>query len=141
MNQIGFSIAFASHQRSLVFVPKLPPFDFQQSIVGPPAHDKTLSYMSRRLAESALWIASTVLSNESNSHRQFASVAPARFNFEGSYVGPPVLAIIMSYVYRTLAGSAVLIGSKALSNDLNLRHHRFLDHQQSLALSILKEAL
>jgi hypothetical protein len=41
-----------------------PPFDFRGSVVGPPAHAKTVSYMSERLAESALLIAATVLSND-----------------------------------------------------------------------------
>jgi hypothetical protein len=99
-----------------------------------------MSYVSRRLAESALWIASTVLSNESNSHRQFASVAPARFNFEGSYVGPPVLARIMVSMYGRLAESAILIRPTLVANDSNLYRHRFLDHQRSLAAFILEKA-
>jgi hypothetical protein len=46
-----------------------PTFDFQESIVGPPALAKTVSHMSKRRPESTLSIASTVLSNDSISHR------------------------------------------------------------------------
>jgi hypothetical protein len=42
----------------------VPTFDSQESIEGPPALAETVLYMSRTLAESALFIASTVLSND-----------------------------------------------------------------------------
>jgi hypothetical protein len=73
--------------------------------------------MTRRLAEMAILIGSMVLSNDSISHRQFASLAPGPFDCQGSVVGPPALAKIMFYMHRRLAESAVLIGSTVLSND------------------------
>jgi hypothetical protein len=55
-------------------------------------------HMSKRLAESALLIGSTVLSNDSNLDRQFVSIAPGAFDFEGSIVGLPGLAKMVFYI-------------------------------------------
>jgi hypothetical protein len=63
------------------------PFDFHGSVVEPPGLAKTVFYMSKRLAESAVLIGSMVLSNDSNSHRQFASIAPWLFDSQKSVVG------------------------------------------------------
>jgi hypothetical protein len=96
-----------------------PPLDFQRSVVEPPAHAKTASHMSRRLAESAVLIGSTVLSNDSNLDRQFASIAPGRFDSQGSVVGPRGLDTALFYMCGRLAESAILIASTVLSNDSN----------------------
>jgi hypothetical protein len=76
-----------------------------------------LFYMSKRLAGCALLIGSTVLSNDSNAHRQFASKAPGLFHFEGSNVRPPALAKTVVYMSTRLAESVLLIASTLLSND------------------------
>jgi hypothetical protein len=75
------------------------------------------SLVSKRLAESALLIGSIVLSNDSNSHRQFASIAPWPFDSQRSVVGPQGLDIVVSYMSRRLSESAFLIASTVLSND------------------------
>jgi hypothetical protein len=87
-----------------------PTFDSQESIVGPPALFRMVFYMSRSLAESGLLIASTVLSNDSNLDRQFASIAPGAFDSQGSVVEPQGLAEMVFYISGTLAESAFLIG-------------------------------
>jgi hypothetical protein len=74
-------------------------------------------YISRTLAESALLIGSTVLSNDSISHRQFASLGPRPFDFRGSVVGPWRVVIMVFHMSRTLAESMLLIASTVLSND------------------------
>jgi hypothetical protein len=73
--------------------------------------------MSGRLAENALLIALTVLSNASNSHRQFASIAHGPFDSQGSVVGPLGLATMVFYMTRRLAETALLIASTVLLND------------------------
>jgi hypothetical protein len=94
-------------------------FDFEGSVVGPQGLVRMVFYMAKRLAEGALLIGSTVLSNDSNSHPQFASRAPGRFDFEGGIVGPPALAKMVFYMSRKLAESTLLIGSTVLSIDSN----------------------
>jgi hypothetical protein len=104
-----------------------PPFDFRGSVVEPQGRRKMLFYMSKRLAESALLIRSTVLSNDSNSHRQFASIAPTPsppFDFRGSIVGPQGLAQMLFYMSKRHAESALLIGSTVLSIASNSDRHR-----------------
>jgi hypothetical protein len=73
--------------------------------------------MSKRLAENALLIGSTVLSNDSNSHRQFAPTASPQPDFQRSVVGPLVLAKMVVYMSKRLAESGLLIASTLLSND------------------------
>jgi hypothetical protein len=65
-----------------------PHFDSRGSLVGPQGLDIMVLYMSKRFAESALLIGSTVLSNNSNSHRQFAPTTSGPFHSRGSVVGP-----------------------------------------------------
>jgi hypothetical protein len=81
--------------------------------------------MSRGPSERAVLIGSTVLSNDSISHRQFASMAPGPFDSQGSVVGPQGLDIMLCYMYGRLAESAVLIGSTVLSNDSISHRHRW----------------
>jgi hypothetical protein len=104
-----------SHRQFASIAPE--PLDFEGSVVGPLALAKTVFYMPRRRTESALLIASTVLSNDSNSHRQFASIAPEPLDFEGSVVGPLALAKTVFYMPRRRTESALLIASTLLSND------------------------
>jgi hypothetical protein len=73
--------------------------------------------MPRRHAESGVLIAATVLSNDLNSHRQFASIAPRRFDSQGSVIGPLALARTVFYMPRGLAEGGVLIAATVLSND------------------------
>jgi hypothetical protein len=80
--------------------------------------------MSKRPAESALLIGSTVLSNDSDSHRQFASIAPWPFDSHKSVVGPPADAKTVFYMSRGVTKSAVLLASTVLSNDSNA-HRQF----------------
>jgi hypothetical protein len=87
-----------------------PTFDSRESVVGPPAFARTVFYMCRRSGESALSIGSTVLSNDSNLDRQFASIAPGAFDSQGSVVEPQGLAEMVFYISGTLAESAFLIG-------------------------------
>jgi hypothetical protein len=115
--------------------------DFQGSIVGPQGLVKLVFYVSMRLAESALLIGSTVLPNDSNSHRQFASIAPWAFDSQGSVVGPQGLDMMVFYMSRNLAESALLLGSTVLSNDSNSHRHRSGNsHLQPPQPSILKKA-
>jgi hypothetical protein len=100
------------------------PFDSQGSIVGPQALVQMVVHMSRRLAESALLIGSMVLSNDSNSRRQFVSIAPGPFDFRGSVVEPQALDRMVVCMSTRLAESALLIGSMVLSNDSNSHRHR-----------------
>jgi hypothetical protein len=80
--------------------------------------------MSTRLAESAVLIASTVCSNESNSHPQFAAIAPAPFDSQRCIVEPQQLAEIVFYITQTVAQSGVQIAPMLLSNDCNSHPHR-----------------
>jgi hypothetical protein len=73
--------------------------------------------IAKRLAGIALLIALTVLSNDSNSHRQFASIAHGSFDSQRSVVGPPGLATMVFYMSRRLAEIGLLIASTLLSND------------------------
>jgi hypothetical protein len=100
------------------------PCDSQGSVVEPPGLVTVMFYMSRRLAESALLIGSTVLSIDSNSHRQFPSIAPGPFDFRGSVVEPQGLARMLFYLSRKLAKSALLLGSTVLSIDSNSDRQR-----------------
>jgi hypothetical protein len=100
-----------------------PPLDFQRSVVGPQGLDKLVSYMSKKLAASASLIGSTVLSNDWNSHRQFASTPSPTFDSRGSVVGPQGLTKMVSYMFERLAESALLIAATVLSNDWNLHRH------------------
>jgi hypothetical protein len=79
--------------------------------------------MSKRLAERAVLIRSTVLSNDSHQDRQFASIAPGAFDSQGSIGGPPELARMVFYMSTNLAWSSVLIASTVLSNDWNSHRH------------------
>jgi hypothetical protein len=92
-------------------------FDSQGSVVGPRGLDTALFYMCGRLGESAILIASTVLSNDSNSHGQLASIAPWPFNSQRSVVGPPALAKTLYYMSKRLSESGLLIASTLRSND------------------------
>jgi hypothetical protein len=65
-----------------------------------------------------------VLSNDSDLHRQFASIDPGPFDSQGSVVGPLGLVKMVFYMSRRLAESALLIGSTVLSNDSNSHRHR-----------------
>jgi hypothetical protein len=96
-----------------------PPIEFRGSIVGPQGLHIMVSYMSKRLSESALLIGSTVLSNDSNSHGQFTSIAPWPFDSQRSVVGPQGLNRMVFYMSQRLDGSALLIASTLLSNDSN----------------------
>jgi hypothetical protein len=86
-----------------------------------PALAKTVFYMSQRLAESGLLIASTVLSNDRNSHRhpqwQFAPTACPKYDFQRNVVGPPALAKMVVYMLERLPESPLLIAATVLSND------------------------
>jgi hypothetical protein len=97
------------------------PLDFQGTVVGLPGLAKVDLYMAEELAESALLIASTVLSNDYNSHRhpqwQFAPTTSAPPDSRRSDVGPQGLNIMEFYMSRTLAESALLIAATVLSND------------------------
>jgi hypothetical protein len=96
--------------------------------------------MSERLAESRLLIGSTVLSNDSISHRQFASIAPAPLDFVGSVVGTPALARMVFYMSIRLAESASFIGSTVLSIASHSHRHRSANpHLQPLHPPILKK--
>jgi hypothetical protein len=94
-----------------------PPFDFRGSVVGPQGLDIMVFYIAERLAGIALLIALTVLSNDSNSHRQFASIAHGSFDSQRSAVGPQRLANTVRYMSERLAESALLIAATVLSND------------------------
>jgi hypothetical protein len=74
-------------------------------------------YMSERLAQSAVLIASTMLSIASNSDRHRSAKPSAPFDFQGSVVGPRGLSKMVYYMSKRLAESASLIGSTVLSND------------------------
>jgi hypothetical protein len=104
-----------------------PPVDHQGSVVGPPGLARMVFYMSRNLAESAVLIGSTVLSNDSSLHRhppcQFASTPSPPVDSQGSVVGPSRLANMLFYRPKNPAKRAVLIGSMVLSNDSNLHRH------------------
>jgi hypothetical protein len=60
-------------------------------------------YMYERLAESVVLIGSTVLSNDSILHPQFASMAPGPFDSRESIVEPPALPKTLFYMYKKLA--------------------------------------
>jgi hypothetical protein len=81
-------------------------------------------YMFEMPAQSAVLIASTMLSNDSISHRQFASIAPGPFDSRGSVIGPPGLAKTVFYMSRRLAESGLLIGLMMLSIASNSDRHR-----------------
>jgi hypothetical protein len=118
------------------------PFDSQGSQVISPGLAKMLYYMSKSLAESTVLIGSTVLSNDSNSHRHFASIAPGRFDFEGSVVRPPWLALVVFHMPKKRTESAVSIGSTVLSIASNLHRHRSANsHLHPPHPWFLKEAL
>jgi hypothetical protein len=101
-----------------------PPFNFPGSVVGPQGLDIMVSYMADRLAEIALLIALTVLSNDSNSHRQFAPIAHGPFDSQRSVVGPQGLDIIVFYMFQRLAESALMIGLMVLSIATNSHRQR-----------------
>jgi hypothetical protein len=100
------------------------PFDSEGSVVRPPGLATMVSFMSKILAESALLIGSMVLSNDSDSHPQFASIAPGRFDFEGSIVGPQGLDKMVFYMSKRQAESVLLIRSTVLSHD-PISHRQF----------------
>jgi hypothetical protein len=105
-----------------------PPFDSQKSLVGTPGLAKMVFYMSKYLAKSAVLIGSMVLSIDSNLHRhppcQFASTPSPPVDSQKRVVGPPGLAQMVFYMSSTSrAASAILIGSRVLSNDSNLHRH------------------
>jgi hypothetical protein len=100
-------------------------FVFEGSVFGPQGLDMMVFYMSRRLAESALLMGATVLSNDSISQWQFVPTSSPRFDFRGSVVGPQGLDIMLFYMSKRRAERAVAIGSTVLSNCSNSHRNRW----------------
>jgi hypothetical protein len=100
------------------------PFDTQGIVVGPQGLNRRVQYMFRWLGKGALLTGSTVLSKNSHLDRQFASRAPGAFDSRGSLVGPQGLDIMVFYMSRRLAESALSIVSTVLSNNSN-SHRQF----------------
>jgi hypothetical protein len=80
--------------------------------------------MSKTLVESAFFTGLMVLSFEIILHRQFPSIPHVLFDFQGSVVGPQRLDIMVFYMSRRLAESALMIGLMVLSIASNSHRHR-----------------
>jgi hypothetical protein len=127
--------SFTGHRRSLA-----PPsratrgLSLRKGFSGPPELTLSLLYITRTFAGSGVLIGLLVLSFDSDLRRQFAANALAPFDSQRSIVGPQGLEIIVFFMSKNLAESAVVIGLMLLSFNSNWFLHRFRSHQRSLVL-------
>jgi hypothetical protein len=75
-------------------------------------------------SKSSIWGVDRINTNNSNSHRQFASIAPWPIDSQRSVVGPQGLDIMVFYESKRLAESALMIGLMVLSIASNSHRHR-----------------